>query len=560
VPTTDIKELRILPPLAIARLGSSPTPMVNYDAVVDDQNPTGYRTIVPAETLIVDRATGEITDSRTPDRVSFRDNNGLIHPVAPFLEVWARFEDDGPLQPLTTAQLADLTLTPANLRWRVQVANHKVFRRTRQAGDKIEADTGPFTDHAVKPLSGHCPNFKAGKTIPLGSVQYIKPTGASSEIRLRFTPAAGKVYGPNGGDPNVVDDVYDASRGTWTTFSEPDNDPGVTIPVGIFAQTPNGVSRGYLDDACDGIVSVELALSPTRTLRAHAHVSVGPPDFAPDSFLVRTVADEIEQMLFGPSVAEELHPDEVIDIVRRALETMQLMNTEFQNRTYGRNAFTPSQASYAHALSRHTQVLSDLQGLKAPAGTPERDTAVGTLQLILALLRQYTQVGDPSAEARRLMPALMRGADGRRLALTRRQRNTLEKASRDFAVQPPTPADTQPQSTEPEQAMVNLIISLRDANAIRHFKFDLGNGKRLSDLFKDPPALLNYLKTAKVRGSIVPAVKDKPLVVPGKPEESAFITLLSTAGHPMQVPFSQTDPGTGKRRIDVVREWIKSLT
>lgn len=553
---SEIKELRILPALAIGRLGSSPVPLACYSLVPNPDQPDGYRRIQPEETLVLDRATGEIVRSEVPDTIRFRDDQGQIHPVAPFLEVWARFTDDGPLEPLTVARLTELGLTPADVRWQVRAANHKVFRRTRQENDQVTADTGAFSDHGAKPLNGQSPSFKAGKQIPFGEVQYVKPTNDFPEIRLRFTPGAGKVYGPTAGDPNVVDDVYDGGAGTWTTYQDPPDDPGVTIPINVYARNANDVSLGYLDDTCDGIVSVEVAVPGQPAQRGYARVTVGPPDFAPDSQLVRTIADEFEQMLFGPAVTGTPEVEEVLGIVRRALETMRLMNTEYQNRTFGRNAFTPSQADYAHARSRHSDVLLALEGLKAPANSPERATAVGALQLVLTLLRQHTQVADPSPEARRMMPALMRGADGRRLALTRRQRAIIEKATKDFA--PPAGPGPTP-GGETEQAMINLIISLR-ANAIRHFKFLLEDGRRLSDLFQDPPALLNYLRTSAAKGDIVPAVKGTPLVVPGKPEESAFITLLSTPGHPMNPHFSGTDPGTGKPRIEVVRDWIRSLS
>src|SRR5262249_53656308 len=152
----DIKELRIFPPLAIARLGSSPTPLANYEVVTDNQNPGAPRQLVPAETLFVAPATGEITGSGIPADIKFRDENQDIHPVAPFLEVWARFEEGGNYRPLTLSDLNDLHLTPDDLQWQVQVANHKVFRRTKQQDDKVEADTGLFGDHTARPLVGHC--------------------------------------------------------------------------------------------------------------------------------------------------------------------------------------------------------------------------------------------------------------------------------------------------------------------------------------------------------------------------------------------------------------------
>jgi hypothetical protein len=179
---------------------------------------------------------------------------------------------------------------------------------------------------------------------------------------------------------------------------------------------------------------------------------------------------------------------------------------------------------------------------------------VDALRLMLVQLRQYTQVADPSVAVRRLMPALMRGADGRPLALTRRQRNTVEKAIQDFAQQP----QPQPQPGGAEQDMVNLIVSLQ-GNAFRHQRFDVGDNRRLSDLFQDPPALLTYLQTATVQGSIVPELRGQPLVVPGNPDRSAFVRLLQTPDHPMRAPFHDVDPNTGKVRIEVVRAWIQSL-
>src|SRR5438309_1135852 len=122
-----ITELRILPPLAIGRLGAASRPMDNYEARIDPQNPLAYRTLVPAETLDVDSGSGEITRSFVPDELSFTEGP-LVRPVAPFLEVWAVV--DGELTRLTVDVLAQEGLSPANVSWRVHAANLKVSRRT----------------------------------------------------------------------------------------------------------------------------------------------------------------------------------------------------------------------------------------------------------------------------------------------------------------------------------------------------------------------------------------------------------------------------------------------
>src|SRR4051794_3023634 len=145
---TTILELRILPPFAIGRLGSSPEPMDNYELIVNPEDPTGYRQLRPSQTLRVDPHTGELS-AWTPPHLHFKDAQGRVRPVAPFLEVWARFEPDGPLLPLTGQHLADLGLGPDAVQWRVQVGNIKLFRRTGDQGDQIHADTGPFSDHTA---------------------------------------------------------------------------------------------------------------------------------------------------------------------------------------------------------------------------------------------------------------------------------------------------------------------------------------------------------------------------------------------------------------------------
>src|SRR5258708_28973925 len=187
MPVTTIKELRILPPLAIGRFGSSLETLENYTLQVVD--PVGFRKIVPAPTLIVDEATGAITTETKPDpkaEVHFRDAQRRIKPLAPFLEAWARFDDGGAFEPLTKEHLADLGLKPSDVQWSREVANVKAFRRTRDVKDKVQAKVQILFDsndadalHRPVPLVGLCKNFKPAdtplgvKTIPFGTVRYV---------------------------------------------------------------------------------------------------------------------------------------------------------------------------------------------------------------------------------------------------------------------------------------------------------------------------------------------------------------------------------------------------
>lgn len=430
-----IHELRILPSLAIARFGSAPTPMDNYDAVVDAAEPLGYRTLRPAETLEIDVDSGEIVRALVPDALSFTEN-GAVRPVAPFLEVWALIGDEGltgggRLEPLTTALLEEEGTSAGDLRWQVQLANLKVMRRTGNAADAVRADSGEFSDHVRRALDGTCDNFVRGRTIGFGHVQYIRPTASHPQIRLRFTPAAGRIYGPTRSpfpnapvpDPNVSEAVYDAQRGGWDGYRDVGG-PQDTAPGGIYAGRRvgnNQVSSGYLDDGCDGVVRVSLELGG-RTLRALGRVGAGPPAYAPDALPIRTVADELEQALFGPTVdPAEATFERVEEIVRRAFETVRLMNAAAMNRggmaghdrAYGRTGpiMARSLVDDVAVENLHQSVLVALRSGSAP--------------WFADVLRDYDEVGDLTDRGRRKMPAMMRGADGLHLALTRRQANLI---------------------------------------------------------------------------------------------------------------------------------------
>ena len=441
-----ILELRLLPTLAIGRLGGAPSPMDNYDAVVDPEHPLAHRQLIPAETFQVDLKSGEITRAFVPTKLRFAEK-GLVRPVAPFLEVWAR-TSPSTLVPLTTTLLRRSHLSPSDVRWRVHVANLKLYRRTRQDKDRIEADTGDITDHGRRELQGMCLNFWKGKHLPLGWVQYIKPTKNFPEIRLRFTPGKGLVYGSSRRrpgsklrrDPNLADVLYNGHHGnSWLGHSDSKDGPLTTVPDSIYAHTASDRqnSRGYIDDECDGVVEVNLTVGG-KLLSAQARIGAGPPAYAPDSFPMRTVADELEQALYGPVISSrQADPNRVEEIVRRAFETVQLMNTAVMNGNVikGQRGASPNTMQYQDfnpptnrlnepimapelvdnltLVNLHQNVLSALRS--------------GTAPWITDVLRKYDEAGDLTDKGRRKMPALMRGADGGYLALTRRQLDLIRK-------------------------------------------------------------------------------------------------------------------------------------
>lgn len=454
-----ILELRILPPVAVGRLGAAAEPLEAFDLVRDPERPLDYRRIVPCPSFKVDPASGAVTEVYTPERIRFRDANHLVRPVAPFLEVFARLASaPHELVPLTLELLAAEGLAVSALRWDVTVGNIKLFRRTGDVKDKIEAVVHQLRDHAVHRLEGQCANFLAGKLLPLGHVQFIRPTAAFPQIRLRFTPAGGHVYGsalkrhtgPQQLEPDPVitsnDQIlYDAERGKWRGYSDT-NAPGETNPASIYAgwDTPTDkdgnsyhVSWGYLDDECDGTVTVKLAQGE-QVLSAQAVIGAGPPAYAPDTLPVRVVSDEIEQLLFGASVDEaSISLDDAAELVFRALETVRLMNTAVMNGNpvNGRlnTASTMVRQNSADFERLYEPIaaasLVDNLALRALHERVFAGLAARGLPWFAQALRMPEEIGDLSSSTLRKMPALMRGADGRSLTLTRRHIDMVTKAA-----------------------------------------------------------------------------------------------------------------------------------
>lgn len=446
-----ILELRILPPLAVGRLGASPTPLEAFDLEVPRDRPLDYRKIVPRETFRIDPETGAIAASYVPKSIRFKEKTGEIRPVAPFLEVFAITDADREaLVPLTGGLLEREGLSPERLRWDVWVANIKIFRRTGNEADKINAVAREIRDHRSHELLGVCENFLPGKTLPLGSVRFIRPTREFPQIRLRFTPAAGKVYGsslerhtspttvekdPIITSPDLI--LYDETKG-WRGYEE-SSGPTLTNPAQIFAGYASGdsqVSWGYLDDECDGFAVVTLDTGGD-VLRAHAHIGAGPPAFAPDSLPVRVVSDELEQILLGTDVEGEVPIEEAEEIVRRALETVRLMNTAVMNgnaidgrenvaSTMVRQDTNDFERLYEPIMA--TSIVDNL-ALVALHERVFNGLSSGAAPWFSDVLRRPEEIGDLSNEGRRKMPALMRNADGRGLSLTHRQINTVIRAA-----------------------------------------------------------------------------------------------------------------------------------
>ncbi|SFW75040.1 hypothetical protein [Chitinophaga sancti] len=469
-----IIELRILPPIAIGRLGESDVPMEAYDLELSKEKPLDYRKIIPQTTLSVDPVTGEIK-AYNPENIKFKDvsslenRKGKIHPVSPFLEVFA-ITDQKPdeLVPVTEELLVQSGLSLQDISWNVDVANIKIFRRTGDENDKMSAVINNINSHELKPLLADCNNFLPDKKLPLGFVQFIKPTKEFPELRLRYTPAGGIVYGsrpirktgPNEGDtepdPTFHDKedrvlydriIYDPEKGKWCDKYKEGSNPNIfyTVPAQIFAGYSYTdelgetwqVSWGYIDDECDGFVTVKLNVSDKKTLTAKAHISAGPPAFAPDTLPIRVVSDELEQILLSTDIEGEVSIEEAEDIIRRAFETIRLMNTTIMNG----NSYEGKQNVASTMVRQNTNdfgrffepimatSLVDNLALQVLHERVFNGLSSGASPWFGDLLRKPTEIGDLSSKALRKMPALMRGADGRSLTFTYRQINMIIKAA-----------------------------------------------------------------------------------------------------------------------------------
>ena len=168
--------------------------MHNYTINLETDQPLGFRAIIPKRTLVVNERSGEITEIPASPVPEFKQD-GKIRPVAPFLEVFAVTDRDQ-LEPLTIGLLQAHGLKVEDVSWRVHVANRKVVRRTNDPADLVEAKI-KIENHAIHTLKGRCANFVSEKAfVDFGRVRFIRPNKAFPEIRLRFTPAKGLIYGP----------------------------------------------------------------------------------------------------------------------------------------------------------------------------------------------------------------------------------------------------------------------------------------------------------------------------------------------------------------------------
>ncbi len=365
-----IQQIYCDPPIVVARLGGSTTPVVAY-RWEDSPNPRsdGETVIVPDWSFDV-LPDGSLRPFK-PDAVDLRDGS-LIRPICPFVEIWARLGEPGSGEarwrdvPLTEALLARFAADRSAVTFTIEARNLKAARRAQNPdlayglfpslvvrGDRHM----PVALLAVSPPGAARPMIPPDRHIPLGFVQVIRPrpnppgpTGWPDTldldvIRIRFTPARGEFYGPRQAAqptpespaPAVTEAnaFLDAGAG-W--FGSTAQGGGFVVPgdtFDFFQVGANQQALGVVDDTCEARIEVELRLAgaAATSLRAHANVLVGPPDFAPDRRPFLSIADEINDRSGDAAQRNAAMTSAeldlwVADLFTRAYETVSLMNVD----------------------------------------------------------------------------------------------------------------------------------------------------------------------------------------------------------------------------------------
>ena len=285
------------PPIVIARLGGSTTPL---DCCVWEEPPNPRAD--GATVLVTDWSLNVLPDGsiepHKPDSIRFRDGP-LIRPVCPFIEIWARLGEPGSDPstwrdaPLTPALLAAAGTDASALRFTVDARNAKAARRRRNPASGLwhlpvrgdprrPAPAGPAAGgqpagrcaaaDPARPV--HPDRLGAGPAQPVRSARRPHVPGRREinleVIRIRFTPAAGLFYGPPAAARPTNESPVPAVREDLA-FLNP------IWPAGSGSRAPaiprlnratrstkphpgSGISLGVVDDTCEARIDVTLQL------------------------------------------------------------------------------------------------------------------------------------------------------------------------------------------------------------------------------------------------------------------------------------------------------------
>ena len=187
-----IQQLFCDPPIAIARVGGSTTPLVAYTwAQPPSPRADGETVALPVWSLAV--LPDGSADPFLPDSIRFRDGN-LIRPVCPFVEVWARLGEPGSNPstwrdaPLTPALLAGVGASNASLHFTIDARNVKAARRRRNPD--LRYGTFPPVEirgdqHVPVPLNASSPPGVTRRMIPAAAASPSARFRCCAAVRSR---------------------------------------------------------------------------------------------------------------------------------------------------------------------------------------------------------------------------------------------------------------------------------------------------------------------------------------------------------------------------------------
>jgi hypothetical protein len=183
-----------------------------------------------------------------------------------------------------------------------------------------------------------------------------------SVVRVRFTPAAGEVYGPPTTSfaqapgtlrPHMI--VKPENRilnpqAAWTQYNADYSVYRSPEPSDTYdgADIDDSRSWGVVDDTCDVVVQADLVVDGIR-FQAQARVVAGPPDFAPDRRPFVSLADDLadrDPPHFPDEETFAAAQRRVNDLFQRALEVASLFNVDANRaRAIRTNGANPPQVS-----------------------------------------------------------------------------------------------------------------------------------------------------------------------------------------------------------------------
>ena len=409
-------ELYFRPPMAIARLGGSDTPLESFIWSEDPTISGAAKTVIePAVTLNIE-PDGSVRPS-LPGTIRFRDGDHF-RPVAPFYELWLRYERaDGVVhdEPLTRDLLREAGATTESLSYVVTATNRKAARRSGDLANgfqaRIQIAGNDYHRHPLLafslPQPGTEPLVSEDRPIPLGSFQVVRPSGGREMgvdlglLRVRFTPAKGQVYGPPSAasaqapgtrrvhvivkpenrilNPNASWLKYNADYTKFVNPEPSDTFDGADVDPDVFL---NNVSWGVVDDTCDALIEATLVVSGIR-LHASARVFVGPPDFAPDRRPFVSLVDDLADRDLGvPATVTAADvataEQEIADLFQRVSETVSLtdldatrLNAIADNAANGFDGFTQPPRTDSQMMTAADAPFADLTTQLVHPPTPQ---------------------------------------------------------------------------------------------------------------------------------------------------------------------------------------------